>query len=338
MTIKRYLIDKVGYLILVGIMELLFVFIMVLFQSKMELITIFLLLINATFVVILTWDYQRKKKFYTEYLTNLERLDQKYLVLETIPEANFLDARLFVDSLYEINKSMNEHIKNYEFQLADFKEYVEMWIHEVKIPLSTLTLMAHNYPEEQSKKMLMQIKRLDEYVEQVLYYMRSEYAEHDYLIKECQLKKIVQSLIIKNKDELLMNQVQVEVHMQDCMVLTDSKWLTFILEQILHNSIKYRQENDAKIIIVTHLEPNGICLTVKDNGIGICKADLPRVFQKSFTGQNGRKGKQSTGIGLYLAKKLCEQLGHQLQIRSVEHEWTEVSLLFNHDSYYQVLK
>ena len=134
-----------------------------------------------------TNDFKRRKKFYDKFLNDLDLLDKKYLITEMLEKPNFYDGEILYDALYEIDKSMAERIKEYSLSIADFKEYIEMWIHEVKLPLASMNLMVHNHKELSDKKIVEQLKRIDDDVEQVLYYVRSENAEKAayFLLRHC---------------------------------------------------------------------------------------------------------------------------------------------------------
>ena len=291
------------------------------------------------FVLYIIYDFNRRKKFYNKLLNDLDLLDKKYLITEMIDKPDFYEGEIFYEALYEIDKSMAEKIKEYSLSIQDFKEYIEMWIHEVKLPLASLNLIVHNHKELSDKKITEQLKRLDDDIEQVLYYVRSENAEKDYLIKETEIAKVISNVAIKNKDILLENNIDFEVEVGNTKVLTDSKWLEFIVNQIVSNSIKYIRNNVEHLIKITAEENNKIIiLKIYDNGIGIGKSDIPKVFDKTFTGNNGRKIETSTGMGLYIAKQLCKKLGHKITIDSKENEYTEVSILFNKDDFLNVAK
>lgn len=295
------------------------------------------LLVGVVFFI--SYDYGRRKKFYDIFLKNLEHLDKKYLIIEMMDCPNFYDGKILYDSLYEINKSMNEKVKEYTMNLNDFKEYIEMWIHEVKLPLSSINLMAHNHKEISNKKVIEQLKRLDDDVEQVLYYVRSENAEKDYLIKEVNLNKVVSNVALRNKDILLENKIDLIVDLKNTKVLTDSKWLEFIINQIISNSIKYIRKNTAPYIKISIEETkDNTILKIYDSRIGISKKDIPKVFDKTFTGSNGRMVRTSTGMGLYIAKNLCNKLGHQITIDSIENEYTEVKIIFVKNNFFEVVK
>ena len=229
---------------------------------------------------------------------------------------------------------MIENIKKREESLTDFKEFVELWIHEVKLPISSLVLKCHN--NKYSEEFLSIIRRLDNYVDQVLYYVRSEETAKDFVISEVNLKDVVKNVALKNKDDLLENNINFEVNVDKLMVSTDSKWLEYIINQIINNSIKYKKESDSIIKITALEEENKVILSIFDNGIGIPKKDIKNIFNKSFTGSNGRNKTKSTGMGLYIVNNLINKLGHKIEVESVENEYAKISIIFKHNDYYKM--
>ncbi len=338
MKFRYFLKDKIYFFITFFIVYLILLLTFFAFRIDFSLIimTSFLFFFFAIFVLL--FEYFKKKSFYTNLLFNIEALDKAYLVLETIEKPNFYDGELLYQALYEINKSMNEFTKNLEYQLDDFKDYIEMWIHEVKVPISSLVLMAHNHKDKFDYKTLEQLKRIEDYVEQVLYYARCENAEKDYLIRKVSLNKVISNIALKNKNDLLENKVDFKVQNVSYQVFTDSKWLEFILNQIVNNSIKYRKKENSSIQISASEDSKKVTLTILDNGIGIPSFDLPKVFQKSFTGYNGRVMTKSTGMGLFIAKNLCEKLGHRIEILSEEGKYTKVNIIFSKNRFYDPVK
>ena len=286
---------------------------------------------------LLAYEYQRRAAYYRQLFAALDQLDQKYLVHELTGSPSFLEGKMLEEVLYETDKSMSEHILSYQNALEDFKDYIEMWVHEVKLPIAAGQLILHNNPGTMNKKLREQFGRIENDVEQVLYYMRSENTEKDYLIKRCALDELVQNVIRRNKDSLLYRHIRIEFEESGAIVFTDSKWIEFIINQIMSNAIKYCPSEDGCIHIETKKKDNEAILTITDNGIGISRADLGRVFEKSFTGTNGRVAKTSTGMGLYLCDKLCRRLGHGIAIASTEGQGTSVRITFAADSYYQVV-
>ena len=334
MKLDKYLKDKLYFIIITVIVYFLIFLLLISFKVQVELIiAIMFLLITMSFVLLLI-DYFRKRDFYNNLINNINLLDKSYLVLETLIKPEFYDGELLYQALYEINKSMNENVRSIEESLDDFKDYIEAWIHEIKIPLSTLILMSNNLENGFDNKIKLQLKRLDDYLEQILYYVRSENAEKDYLIKETNLADVIKNVGLKNMDEILFNKIDYIVTDVDYKVLTDSKWLEFILGQIINNSIKYKKNKKSSYIKI-FVDDYDDRTTL---GIGIKESDLKCVFDKSFTGENGRCGKYSTGMGLYIAKNMCEKLGHKIDIESVYNEYTKVFISFAKNEYYDVLK
>ncbi len=339
MKIGAYFKDNLYKLLSFIICYIINLLIFLAFKVDRSVIVSSSLLYVICFLSILLIPYYRKKKFYTDLLANIASLDKAYLVLETLSKPEFYEGELLYQALYEINKSMNENVRLIEEHLQDFKDYIEMWIHEVKIPLSTLVLMSNNHKDQFDKKTKLQLKRLEDYVDQVLYYARSENAEKDYLIKEIDLSKVIKNVGLKNMDDLLENKIDYIVEKVGVKVLTDSKWLEFILGQIINNSIKYKRNIDNSYIkISVQDKKDKTILIIEDNGIGIKESDLKQVFDKSFTGENGRNTNKSTGMGLFIAKNMCSKLGHKIDIESVYNKYTKVYITFAKNKYYDVLK
>lgn len=287
--------------------------------------------------VLETWEFFRKKKFYDDLTAGLDSLERKYLISEMVEVPSFYEGKIVCDVLQESNKAMCEHVAEYRRNMGDFKEFIEMWVHEMKLPVSSLLLMLHNYPGEISGKALEQLHRIDGYTDTVLYYARSENAEKDYLIKEVSLKRAAANVIVKNRETLLLHNVQLQTERLDMSVMTDGKWLEYILGQFLANSIKYLSlEREALIKISAEDFSDRTVLHFWDNGIGIPESDLPYLFEKSFTGENGRAHARSTGMGLYIVKNLCDRLGHKIDVRSEKDSFTEFMVIFAKNDFYKI--
>lgn len=307
------------------------------FKSNESLILVFITFQIILGLTLLLIEYSKKNSFYKTIQSKLINLDKKYLVLEMLDKPKTTEEELIYQIFYDINKSYIEELKDYKLSLTNFKEYIELWIHEVKIPISSLVLMTHNSKETLPKKYTTQIDRLDNYIDQVLYYVRSNTSEEDFFIKEVSLQKIITSVALKNKDDLLENNIEFIVKTSNEKVLTDEKWLEFILNQIINNSIKYKRNIKVpKIEIKVEEATQKVILTITDNGIGIPKNDLPKVFNKSFTGTNGRTTTKSTGLGLYIAKNLLKKLGHKIEIESEVNKYTKVTITFSKNNYYKI--
>ncbi len=337
MKLRDYLKDKIIIIVLVILTYFIILSFMIGFKIVDEFRWCLTVIYFLLFIILFLYDYFRKYSFYKEILSKLDMLDEKYLICELVNKPSFLDGEILYQMLYEINKSMNENIRDYREKINDFKEYVELWIHEVKIPLSALILYTHN--KKMDKALVREINKVDNYLEQILYYIRSENTEVDYIIKEVDLSKVIRDVMLKNKDVLLERNIEITSDVHNLSVLTDYKWLEFMINQIISNSMKYMRDiDDKKIEIKAYKEDHRIVLEILDNGMGIPKSDLSRVLNKTFTGQNGRKVPGSTGMGLYIVSNLCKKLGHKLEIESIEGEYTKVIIIFDNNLFYKEVK
>ena len=263
MKLIKYLLDKIPQIIISIMGFTITIFMLNAFKVESTLKIAITIIFFIVCIFNIGIDYFRKYKFYQSLSNTLDVLDKKYLILEMINKPNFYEGEIFYQTLYDINKSMIENVKEYNLSIIDFKEYVEMWIHEVKIPISSLTLLIHNNQEKIDKRYVEQIRKLDNYIDQILYYVRSENAEKDYIIKEKSLQEIIKNVALKNKDDLLASKVKLDVNVNNIKVLTDAKWLEFILNQIINNSIKYKRNNvDSYIKIKADEDKDKIFLNI----------------------------------------------------------------------------
>lgn len=280
-------------------------------------------------------EYKKKKDYYNELIKNMEDLKEKYLISEIIKTPNFIEGKILKDILQDTGKSMLENVNYYKNIQEDYKEYIELWIHEVKIPIATSKMIIENNKNEVTKSIDEELDKVENYTEQALFYARSNAVEKDYIINKTNLKEIVNGAILKNKTTLLNEKVSIELsNLKDEEVYTDSKWAVFIINQIIQNAIKYSKKENKKIEISSQEKNDRVILYIKDNGIGIKKGEITRVFERGFTGENGRIiGQKSTGIGLYLCKKLCDRLGLGIELNSEKDKGTEVRIIFPKSSY-----
>lgn len=295
------------------------------------------LIIMGLYMISIIIEYFKRKKFYDNLLKMLEELDEKYLITEIIKNPNFLEGQILKNSLEQIDKSMLENVNKYKYMTEDYKEYIELWIHEIKIPIATSKMVIENNKNAITKSIDEELDKVENYIEQALFYARSNTIEKDYYIRKVVLKEIVNESIKKNKSSLIQEKISIDIHDLEIEVNTDNKWIVFILNQIIQNSIKYRKKENSVIEIYANQGKENVILYIKDNGIGIKQGEITRVFEKGFTGTNGRlSNKKSTGIGLYLCKKLCNKLGIGIELNSVQNEGTEVKLVFPKDSYIEL--
>lgn len=294
-------------------------------------------IIMGLYVVSIVIEYFKKKKFYDNLSNMLEELEEEYLITEIINTPDFLEGKILKNTIETIDKSMLENVNKYKYMTEDYKEYIELWIHEIKIPIATSKMVIENNKNAITKSIDEELDKVENYIEQALFYARSNTVEKDYYIRKVVLKEIVNESIKKNKSSLIQEKISIDIHDLDIEVNTDNKWIVFILNQIIQNSIKYRRKENSAIEIYANQGKENVILYIKDNGIGIKQGEITRVFEKGFTGTNGRlSNKKSTGIGLYLCKKLCNKLGIGIELNSVQNEGTEIRLVFPQSSYVEL--
>jgi len=273
-------------------------------------------------------EFIKYKNYYDEINNILENLDKKYLLPAVIKEANFIQAKKLNSILKEISRDMHENVKYYKDIQVEYREYIETWVHEIKTPIASTKLIIENNRDEVTNKIDFQIDRIEGFVEQVLYYSRSDDVSKDYIIKQINLDNVVRNVVKRNYRDFINKKIKLDIKDINEIVYSDTKWTEFIINQIIGNSIKYSSSKEPMINIYSIKKANSVMLTIEDNGVGIIDKDINRVFEKGFTGENGRKFSKSTGMGLYLCEKLCSKLGLKIAIDSEVNKGTKVTLIF----------
>lgn len=328
MKIAEYLKDRVLFLLVNFILFTIIGGIMLLIGINAKIIILTFCTWFFPIFSFIILEFIKQKKFYVEITNIVDDLDKKYLLSEIIKEPDFIEGKFLYDLLKQANKDMHEHVKKYKAMESEYREYIETWVHEIKTPIASARLIIENNQNEVTRNINYELKKIEEYIEQVLYYSRSNNVSRDYIIKEVSLTALVRNVVKRNSRDFISKKISIDLEAVEGTVYGDVKWLEFILNQVMGNSIKYIREKEGKIKVYTVKNENNIVLIVEDNGIGIIAKDINRVFEKGFTGENGRKYGKSTGIGLYLCKKLSDQLGLGFNITSKIGEGTKVSIIF----------
>nr|WP_317283617.1 sensor histidine kinase [uncultured Sellimonas sp.] len=276
-------------------------------------------LILLVWVLVLTFGmgiaYWKRNRQMQNLLDMAKKLSERYLIPEVMKLPEQAEDQVYYRLLKMAEKSMLEQIGEVKRERLEYKEYIEQWIHEIKTPITAMKLLCENHRSELTKNLLLELEKTDRFTEQALYYARSEHTEKDYSVREIALAEIIHQAVSDNKYLLLQNGVRLEVEEITDTVYSDEKWIRFILDQLLVNAVKYCTEQPV-LHIFSYRKQDQVILSIEDNGIGIPAADLPRIFEKGFTGQNGRIVQESTGIGLYLCKRLCDKLGIEISAES----------------------
>lgn len=200
-------------------------------------------------------------------------------------------------------------------------EYYTVWAHQIKTPIASMRLQIQSEDTESARKLIGDLNRIEAYVEMVLTFLRLDFDSTDYLIKEYDLDEIIRPAIRKFSREFILKKLKLEYEPIEFKTITDSKWLSFIIEQVISNAVKYTSEGYVRIYMS---EPGILC--IEDTGVGISEEDLPRIFENGYTGFNGREDKRASGIGLYLCKRISDNLGHKIYAESKVGEGTKIFL------------
>lgn len=288
-------------------------------------------------------DYLQRRRFLHQLEECADELERPLWALEMVDRPGYAAGAVAYDALQAVSRAANEEVAEANRRLADYRDYIETWVHEAKSPLAAAHLALENMAAEgcdleRADALARELDRVEAYVDQALFYARSETLDRDYLVRRQRLDALVAAVIKANASQLIAAHITPQRRGLDCEVFGDEKWIVFILGQLVQNSIKYARAEGACIAFTGRLVNEGAAdecveLTVSDNGCGVSEAELPRVFDKGFTGTNGRTGKRSTGLGLYLVKKLCGKMGVGVRAASVEGESFAVTLSFPTDKF-----
>ncbi|MCI9380521.1 MAG: HAMP domain-containing histidine kinase [Dorea sp.] len=292
------------------------------------LVCICLLLITIGALVL---EFVQKNSFYKQLYQNLDAMEKKHYISSVIEEAGFTEGVLLIDVLKQTTKSMNDAIAAYRRMNTEYQDYIETWIHEIKIPISCIDLICENNKGEIASGVKEELSRIDGYVEQALYYARSTNLEKDYMIREIRLDELIKGILKKHSKQLISAKATPHFDNLSQTVYGDPKWLEFILGQLIANSIKYKKET-LTLTFSACEEQNNVLLYISDDGIGIPESELPRIFEKGFTGTNGRSYAKSTGIGLYLCRQLCNKMRLSISAYSASGQGTTMQITFPKDS------
>lgn len=309
-------------------------------RANTMLILIFWIILLGSWLLV---TFLQRRKYFHKMEQILEKVDQRYLLGELLPESFRLEDRLYRDMIRKSNKAVIERIRQIEDAQKDYREYIESWVHEIKAPITSISLLCDNRRHFSLKEeggaekkedfctISLETQRIENYVDMALYYARLENVYKDYLIRKTGLDEVVYEVLKKNRLLLIQNYVKADVNCEE-RVYTDRKWIAFILNQMMLNSVKYRSELPV-FHIYTKREKNGVILIFEDNGTGIPGEEISRIFEKGFTGSNGRNHERSTGMGLYLCHKLCDKLGIGISAESEYGKGTRMLLEFPISNY-----
>lgn len=296
----------------------------------------------------LAFEYARRRRFYAELQAATRTLDEAYLAAALIEEPGFLEGEIAYEAIEAAGKAAADLVAERDAQAKDYRDYIELWIHEVKTPIAACRLVAARLHGPDAERLRFEVDRIEAEVEQALFYARSTSLAQDYAVREVALADVVRGVCKRHARYLVEHGTVPRIDVPDGVrVLADASWLGFVLGQVVANAAKYGASTlrfsvsggadagapsaDAPGAHGGAAGPRSIVLEVADDGQGIPAADVPRVFDRGFTGENGRQAGRSTGMGLYLVAVMCEKMGLGLGIASEEGRGTRVMVTFPYD-------
>ena len=333
MKLTDYIIDRLFSVVMFLVAVIFSMGLLWLMGLRYEFIIYIEIIFGFSFLAAFVWDYTRKKKYYCGFMALFDGLDDKTLLAELIEKPGFLDGKLLYQILRLSNKYMNDKLAEAGATNQEYREYIEMWVHEIKTPITSAHLIIENDKNISTIRIDDELNKIDHFVEQALFYARSTTLEKDFKIEKTTLKTLVQEALKSYSKQIIEAHGRPVFENLDIPVFADRKWCVFIIGQIIANSVKYAKENLILTFEGSSFD-NGCNLSISDNGIGITEADIPRIFDKGFTGENGRKFGKSTGIGLYLCRKLCRKMNMEISVASSLENGTTVKIMFPKENLY----
>lgn len=316
---KPFLLDK---MITIGFLCMAFIF-MVVFLVVLNVPVITISTMGAVYILSFTgWlivSFTLAKRKQTKLNHLVQQLEQRYLVGEVLPVPSSYTEKQYYELMQVVSKDAIHRVEQANREAYEYREFVEQWIHELKTPLTAMNLILAN--DGDKRKLRRELKRLDNLTDQVLHFARLQSIEKDKQFDRFSLAILLNQAVKNQMDVLIAARIQVSIE-GDSTVYTDQKALQFIVNQFLINSAKYCPESKVVMTVCDNV------LTYEDNGIGIMKHDVPRIFERGYTGTNGRKLGTSTGMGLYIVANMCQELHIHLQVEAEVGQFTRFTLTF----------
>lgn len=316
--LKKYLRDRQFFILLILILFSIFIITFSLYNLQKEIILYPAVLALVFCIIFFIFDFRSAYKK-NDYLNKIK--NHLFDLAENLPQSNTLDDENYQEIIRLLDEEKRHRDTEMNIRYQDMIEYYTIWAHQIKTPIASVRLTLQNEDSKLSKSLEEDIFRIEQYVEMVMTFLRLDYNSTDYVIAQYDLDKIVRASVKKFAGQFINRGISLDYNLFETTVLTDEKWLSFVIEQILSNAIKYTPKGKITIYL-----DDDKTLCIKDTGIGIASEDLPRIFDKGYTGYNGRLNKKASGIGLYLCKRICDNLNHTISADSELDKGTEIRI------------
>lgn len=313
----NYLKQRRNDILLFLIFSFVFALVFFLYKISLEAVLYPLLLCVAIGIVFLIFDFRSVKKKH-EKLCEIQQLTSS--MIDILPKIKSIDEADYQKLIKNLTEEISDIEYNSSMKYRDMIDYYTVWAHQIKTPIASMHITLQNEDSPLSRRLTSELFRIEQYVEMVLAFLRLDSTSTDYVFKEHDLNGIVKNSIKHFSTEFIERKIKLEYSPPDKKIITDEKWLSFVIEQLLSNALKYTREGSIKI----YMDNQSLC--IEDTGIGIAPEDLPRIFEKGYTGGNGRLNSKASGLGLYLCKRICDNLGIGITARSEIDRGTTVLL------------
>lgn len=317
-VIRGYIKQNIKVIFLFIVFALVFGIVFSLYDLEIEAIYYSVMLCSFIGLIYICINFIN---YYKKHIQLYKLQNEISISLENLPSPKTLMEEDYTNLILTLNKEYKTYISKSDIAKSDMIDYYTMWVHQIKTPISAMKLLIQTSESEISSDLSSELFKIEQYVEMVLSFIRLGSNENDFVIKEYDLDNIVRQAIRKYAPLFIRKKINLDFQPTTYKVLTDEKWLVFVIEQLLSNSIKYTNKGKISIYPLENKK-----LVIEDTGIGISKEDIPRIFDKGFTGYNGRTDKKATGLGLYLCKNILDKLSHKISIESEVGVKTKVIL------------
>lgn len=271
--------------------------------------------IGGIFIILDFWRYEKKRRLLKALLSEITLTADALPAPRSAEEAAYQELiRILFNCKQALADEMNE-------KYVDMTDYYTLWAHQIKTPIAAMRLTLQSGDDSQSRELSEDLQRIEQYVEMVLCYLRLDSDTNDFVIKKYDLDGIIRQTVRKLSLQFIRRKIKLIYKPVECEALTDEKWLSFVIEQTLSNALKYTRAGSVEIALEF---PKTLC--IRDTGIGIAPEDINRIFEKGYTGYNGRTDKKASGIGLYLCRRICGKLGHKISASSEVGKGTEIRI------------